>query len=117
MVTGRVCGVDAAAFSERRAALVADATLRGPAFGAAYSALVDEWVRTMLGEEPRLVVVAGGEQRALLALDGGQTAHVERSRREQRIAVVVAVVPPPPSRGMPRRRRGRGREGELGREP
>jgi [protein-PII] uridylyltransferase len=52
--------VDAAAFSDRRAALVEDDSLCGPVFGAAYSELVDEWLQSLLGDEANVVVIAGG---------------------------------------------------------
>ncbi len=52
--------MDTESFRVRRAALIADAGLRGPEFGVVYSALVDEWVTTLLGDEPNVVVVAGG---------------------------------------------------------
>ncbi len=52
--------VDQAAFKARRAELIDDVDLRGPAFGAAYSALVDAWVRGLLGNEVKVAVIAGG---------------------------------------------------------
>jgi [protein-PII] uridylyltransferase len=52
--------VDLAEFKGRRAALIEDAALRGPEFAAAYSDLVDAWIRTLLGDEPNVVVIAGG---------------------------------------------------------
>jgi [protein-PII] uridylyltransferase len=47
-------------FAARRAALIADGTRHGRAFASAYSDLVDEWVRELLGDEPNVVVIAGG---------------------------------------------------------
>lgn len=44
----------------RRQELVADESLHGVAFSTAYSDLVDEWIRQLLGEEERVVVIAGG---------------------------------------------------------
>ncbi len=52
--------MDAAAFTVRRAALVGDETRRGPELGVALSALFDEWIGQLLGDEPGVVVVAGG---------------------------------------------------------
>lgn len=52
--------MDAATFNDRRAALVADDAQRGPGFGVAYSTLVDEWVQSLLGDEAKVVVIAGG---------------------------------------------------------
>jgi [protein-PII] uridylyltransferase len=47
-------------FSVRRAALVADDTLQGEAFGEAYAALVDEWLAQLLGDETGIALLAGG---------------------------------------------------------
>lgn len=47
-------------FEERRRSLLSDAALRGPAFGRAYAALVDEWLAALLGAEPGVAVVAIG---------------------------------------------------------
>jgi [protein-PII] uridylyltransferase len=47
-------------FAARRAALFADDGLRGRAFATAYSDLIEEWIRELLGDEPKVVVIAGG---------------------------------------------------------
>jgi [protein-PII] uridylyltransferase len=47
-------------FAARRAALFADDALQGRAFASAYSDLVDQWLRELLGDEPKVVVIAGG---------------------------------------------------------
>jgi [protein-PII] uridylyltransferase len=47
-------------FAARRAALFADDGLHGRAFASAYSDLIEEWVRDLLGDEPKVVVIAGG---------------------------------------------------------
>ena len=52
--------MDASSFSTRRAALIADDSLQGLGFGAAYSALADEWVRELLGPESGVAVIAAG---------------------------------------------------------
>ncbi len=52
--------MNAKEFKERRAALLADHDLRGPDFARAYSALADEWVRELLGDEPGVTLVALG---------------------------------------------------------
>jgi [protein-PII] uridylyltransferase len=52
--------VDVINLTARRAALVADAALDGPAFGAAYAALIDEWIAALVGTEPGIAVIGGG---------------------------------------------------------
>jgi [protein-PII] uridylyltransferase len=52
--------VETETFRARRAALVDDTTLRGADFARAYSALVEAWIRSLLGDEPKVAVVAGG---------------------------------------------------------
>ncbi|MGZ6964935.1 MAG: [protein-PII] uridylyltransferase [Acidimicrobiia bacterium] len=51
--------MDTAALRARRAELI-DGALRGPEFAAAYSALIEEWIREVVGDETRVVVIAGG---------------------------------------------------------
>ena len=46
--------------TERRAALVADDALGGSAFGAAYAALVEEWLQSLVGDEAGIAVIGGG---------------------------------------------------------
>jgi [protein-PII] uridylyltransferase len=52
--------VDDATLTAARDALVADDSLAGPAFGAAYTALIDEWIAALLGDEPGIAVIGGG---------------------------------------------------------
>jgi [protein-PII] uridylyltransferase len=53
---------------EERAALLADRRLRGIEFGRAYSALIDPWIASLLGDEPKVAIVAvGGYGRRELA--------------------------------------------------
>lgn len=51
---------DSTVFAARRAALIGDGSLHGAAFAAVYSDLVDQWIEELLGDEPRVCVVAGG---------------------------------------------------------
>jgi [protein-PII] uridylyltransferase len=51
---------EVATFIARRTALVDDGELRGPDFCRAYSALVDAWIRDVLGDEPKVAVIGGG---------------------------------------------------------
>lgn len=52
--------MDAATLSARRARLVADDALQGAEFAEAYTALVDEWIRGLLGDETGVAVIGGG---------------------------------------------------------
>ncbi len=53
---------------EQRDALVADASVRGAAFGRAYAVLVDQWLASLLPDERDLAIVAvGGYGRQALA--------------------------------------------------
>ena len=53
---------------DERAALVDDISVRGPAFGRAYAALVDAWLTQLLGDVDRVALVAiGGYGRRELA--------------------------------------------------
>jgi [protein-PII] uridylyltransferase len=52
--------VDVATLTARRRALVADDALGGREFGIAYTALVDEWITGLLGDEPGIAIVGGG---------------------------------------------------------
>lgn len=52
--------METADFRARRDVLVEDAPLRGREFARAYSALVDEWIAGLLGEEAKVAIVAGG---------------------------------------------------------
>ena len=53
---------------DERAALVDDISVRGPAFGRAYAALVDAWLTQLLGDVERVALVAvGGYGRRELA--------------------------------------------------
>jgi [protein-PII] uridylyltransferase len=47
-------------FAAARAALVGDASLHGRAFARAYSEVVDDWVRALLGDEPGVALLAAG---------------------------------------------------------
>jgi [protein-PII] uridylyltransferase len=47
-------------FSEQRDALVADESLRGPAFGRAFADLVDEWLVELLGDAADVALIGGG---------------------------------------------------------
>jgi [protein-PII] uridylyltransferase len=47
-------------FAERRRGLIDDEQLRGPAFGRAYAALLDDWLAELLGDTPGVAFVACG---------------------------------------------------------
>jgi [protein-PII] uridylyltransferase len=52
--------LDAATFVAQQAGLIEDGELRGPDFGRAYAAVVDAWIRDLLGDEPKVAVIGGG---------------------------------------------------------